>query len=266
MKMAKYAEYIFNGTNYVQVGGSEGGSVTCRLVVTATGPDNNLTLSSTFSDILSAIQSGIDVVIKYSDYIFYLEYFSSSTIWFRSSDAFANMNDNDFEGLIMQRIVVTSNSAKLTGDSKIIPLVVTGNIVTDETPAEGTYVDIDTTFLSLSNAIASKMPVEIKVNDNYGLITCFYFYEKDDEGNISFGKSMDVSESGDSRFIYLNTYNLTNFSNNADGTLRCILRNSSTALPIIPPVTTADSGKFLRVNSSGKWAAETVPNAEGGTF
>ena len=65
--MAKYAEYIFNGTNYVQVGGSEGGSVTSRLIVTATGLPNNLTLSSTFSDILSAIQSGIDVAIKYSD-------------------------------------------------------------------------------------------------------------------------------------------------------------------------------------------------------
>lgn len=263
--MAKYAEYIFNGTNYVQVGGSEGGSVTCRLVVTATGPDNNLTLSSTFSDILSAIQSGIDVVIKYSDYIFYLEYFSSSTIWFRSSDAFANMNDNDFEGLIMQRIVVTSNSAKVESYTNQIPLVVTGNIVTDETPAEGYYVDTDTTLQSLNNAIDSKMPIEIRVvDDRDGWITCFYFYEKDDHDSISFRKHMNIS--ADSRFIYLNTHNLTSFSNNADGTLRCILRNHSTALPIIPPVTTADSGKFLRVNSSGKWAAETVPNAEGGTF
>ena len=51
MKMAKYAEYIFNGTNYIQVGGSEGGSVSSRLVVTATGPSNNLTLGSTFSNI-----------------------------------------------------------------------------------------------------------------------------------------------------------------------------------------------------------------------
>lgn len=262
--MAKYAEYIFNGTNYVQVGGSEGGSVTCRLVVTATGPDNNLTLSSTFSDILSAIQSGIDVVIKYSDYIFYLEYFSSSTIWFRSSDAFANMNDNDFEGLIMQRIVVTSNSAKVESYTNQIPLVVTGNIVTDETPAEGTYVDTDTTLQSLNNAIASKMPVEIKVNESDGTITCFYFYEKDHQNTITFCSYMNIA--ADSRFIYLTNYTITPFSDNADGTLRCILRNRSTALPIIPPVTTADSGKFLRVNSSGKWAAETVPNAEGGTF
>lgn len=265
MKMAKYAEYIFNGTNYVQVGGSEGGSVTCRLVVTATGPDNNLTLSSTFSDILSAIQSGIDVVIKYSDYIFYLEYFNSSKIVFRKTDYIANMNDNGFEGVGMERIVVTSNSAKFETDIKETPLVVTGNIVTDETPAEGTYVDTDTTLQHLHDAIASKMPIEIRVvDDRDGWITYFYFYEKDDHANISFRKYMDIS--ADSRFIYLTTYFLTNFSNNADGTLRCILRNRSTALPIIPPVTTADSGKFLRVNSSGKWAAETVPNAEGGTF
>lgn len=262
--MAKYAEYIFNGTNYIQVGGSEGGSVSSRLVVTATGSANNLTLSSTFSDILSAAQSGVDVVIKYASSIYYLDYFNSRAISFRRSDTFANMSDDDFEGLIMSRIVVTSNSAKVENDTKMLPLVVTGNIITDETPAEGVYVDTDTTLQSLHNAIYSKMPIEIKVNDSHGAITCFYFYEKDDRDNIVFRKYMNISN--DSRFIYLTTYNLTNFSNNADGTLRCILRNYNTALPIIPPVTTADSGKFLRVNSSGNWAAETVPNAEGGTF
>lgn len=262
--MAKYAEYIFNGTNYVQVGGSEGGSVTCRLVVTATGASNNLTLSSTFSDILSAVQSGVDVVIKYASSIYYLDHFSSSIISFRLSDYFANMNDDDFEGLIMQRIVVTSNSAKVENDTKMIPLVVTGNIVTDETPADGTYVDTDTTLQSLNNAIASKMPVEIRVNEGNGTITCFYFYEKDHQDTITFRSYMDTA--ADSRFIYLTNFTITPFSDNADGTLRCIIRNYSTALPIIPPVTTADSGKFLRVNSSGKWAAETVPNAEGGTF
>lgn len=262
--MAKYAEYIFNGTNYIQVGGSEGGSVSSRLVVTATGPSNNLTLSSTFSDILSAAQSGVDVVINHQNRIFYLEFFNSSAIVFRKIDYIANMSDDDFEGLVMERIVVTSNSAKIETDTKITPLVVTGNIVTDETPAEGTYVDTDTTLQSLNNAVDSKMPVEIKVTDSHGAITCFYFYEKDDHNNISFRKYMNTS--ADSRFIYLTTYNLTSFSNNADGTLRCILRNSTTALPIIPPVTTSDSGKFLRVNSSGKWAAETLPNAEGSVF
>lgn len=260
--MAKYAEYIFNGTNYVQVGGSEGGSVTSRLIVTATGLPNNLTLSSTFSDILSAIQSGIDVVIKYSDYIFYLEHFNSSTIWFRQIDHFANMNDDDYEGLTSTRIVVTSDSAKITGDTKLIPLVVTGNLVTDEVPAEGYYVDTDTTLQHLQDAIDSKMPIEIRVHDSNNAIDCFYFYAKDDHDNIEFRKYMDIS--ADSR--YLTTYTITPFSNNADGTLRCILSNRNTALPIIPSVTTADSGKFLRVSSSGKWAAQAVPNAEEASF
>lgn len=258
--MAKYAEYIFNGTNYIQVGGS----VASRLVVTATGSPTNITLSSTFSDILSAAQSGVDVVINQQNRIFYLEFFNSSKIVFRKTDYIANMNDNGFEGVGMERIVVTSNSAKFETDTKETPLVVTGNIVTDETPAEGTYVDTDTTLQHLHDAIASKMPIEIRVNEGDGTITCFHFYEKDHQGTITFRSYMDTA--ADSRFIYLTNFTITPFSDNADGTLRCIIRNYSTALPIIPPVTTVDSGKFLRVNSSGKWAAETVPNAEGSAF
>lgn len=258
--MAKYAEYIFNGTNYIQVGGS----VASRLVVTATGSPTSLTLSSTFSDILSAAQSGVDVVINHQNSIFYLESFGSSFISFRRSDMFASMSDDDFESIEMEKIVVTSNSAKVENDTKMIPLVVTGHIVTDETPAEGTYVDTDTTLFSLSVAIDSKMPIEIRVNEGDGTITCFHFYEKDHQGTITFRSYMDTA--ADSRFIYLTNFTITPFSDNADGTLRCIIRNYSTALPIIPPVTTVDSGKFLRVNSSGKWAAETVPNAEGSAF
>lgn len=34
----------------------------------------------------------------------------------------------------------------------------------------------------------------------------------------------------------------------------------------LPPVTTSDSGKFLRVSSTGEWAAETISNAEEASF
>lgn len=34
----------------------------------------------------------------------------------------------------------------------------------------------------------------------------------------------------------------------------------------LPAVTEDDAGKFLRVSSSGKWAAEVIPNAEGVSF
>ena len=37
-----------------------------------------------------------------------------------------------------------------------------------------------------------------------------------------------------------------------------------TKLP--PSVTTEDAGKFMRVNSSGIWAAEAIPNAEEADF
>lgn len=35
---------------------------------------------------------------------------------------------------------------------------------------------------------------------------------------------------------------------------------------VLPAVTAADTGKFLRVSSSGSWAAETVASASGGEF
>ena len=41
---------------------------------------------------------------------------------------------------------------------------------------------------------------------------------------------------------------------------------TSTGGSDLPAVTAADAGKFLRVSSSGSWAAETVANANGGEF
>lgn len=34
----------------------------------------------------------------------------------------------------------------------------------------------------------------------------------------------------------------------------------------LPSVTAGDSGKFLRVSSTGNWTAEMIPNAEEATF
>ena len=38
------------------------------------------------------------------------------------------------------------------------------------------------------------------------------------------------------------------------------------ALSMLPTVTSSDSGKFLRVSSTGKWMAEAIARAEGASF
>lgn len=43
-------------------------------------------------------------------------------------------------------------------------------------------------------------------------------------------------------------------------------RTGGSAGGTLPVVTAADAGKFLRVSSSGSWAAETVASASGGEF
>lgn len=49
-----------------------------------------------------------------------------------------------------------------------------------------------------------------------------------------------------------------------DGTT--LVRNLPFVSDKLPEVTTSDSGKFLRVSSSGVWGAESIPNAENNTF
>ena len=256
--MAKYEEYIFNGTNYIQVGGS----VASRLVVTATGPSNNLTLSSTFSDILSAIQSGVDVVINRSNSIYYLEYFDAYKIIFRRMEYFFNAIDDNSESIHVSKIVVTSDSAKFEYDSKNIPIVLFGSVVTGESIPNGYYVDINTTLSDLTHAFSIAPIVIGVVNQNE--VTWFYSEEIDSGGHVYFNGP--CSTTSDTKYDYIHWEKLHPYKENTDGSLRCEVNYEELKFPIFPPVTTADSGKFLRVNSSGNWAAETVPNAEGSAF
>ena len=41
---------------------------------------------------------------------------------------------------------------------------------------------------------------------------------------------------------------------------------AQSALSMLPTVTSSDSGKFLRVSSTGKWMAEAIASAEGASF
>lgn len=43
-------------------------------------------------------------------------------------------------------------------------------------------------------------------------------------------------------------------------------KNGNITIVNLPAVTSEDSGKFLRVSSTGEWVAESISNAEGGNF
>ena len=43
-------------------------------------------------------------------------------------------------------------------------------------------------------------------------------------------------------------------------------KNGNVTITDLPAVTSEDSGKFLRVSSTGEWVAESISNAEGVNF
>lgn len=55
-------------------------------------------------------------------------------------------------------------------------------------------------------------------------------------------------------------------ANNAQTAADKAQTTAQSALSMLPTVTSSDSGKFLRVSSTGKWVAEAIASAEGANF
>ena len=55
-------------------------------------------------------------------------------------------------------------------------------------------------------------------------------------------------------------------ANNAQTAADKAQTTAQSALSMLPTVTSSDSGKFLRVSSTGKWVAEAIASAEGASF
>ena len=55
-------------------------------------------------------------------------------------------------------------------------------------------------------------------------------------------------------------------ANNAKTAASKAQTTADKALSMLPTVTSTDSGKFLRVSSTGKWVAEAIASAEGASF
>ena len=55
-------------------------------------------------------------------------------------------------------------------------------------------------------------------------------------------------------------------ADNAQSTADNAQTTAQSALSMFPTVTSSDSGKFLRVSSTGKWVAEAIASAEGASF
>ncbi len=55
-------------------------------------------------------------------------------------------------------------------------------------------------------------------------------------------------------------------ANNAQSTADNAQTTAQSALSMLPTVTSTDSGKFLRVSSTGKWVVEAIASAEEANF
>ena len=135
---------------------------------------------------------------------------------------------------------------------------------------EGDNNAIPTVNKAHTKATMSDYIYDTTGNDIINKFGRFWLTMEIDENNTVTIAYVDLYVDND---LYLNDSRYKDFSTVDTFTIKIYSRKNIVKkidpvyLPeMLPEVSSEDSGKFLRVNSSGKWSVENVPNAEGSEF
>ena len=123
-----------------------------------------------------------------------------------------------------------------------------------------------TTYDNIVAAYNAKTPCYAKIRpigtDYEGYVVAPLAYVDEVYGEVYFASTRMTKGNTPKELIVC--YAAIDFEGNAEGYFGIQYTLSSTD-KVLPPVTTADNGKFLRV-VNGAWSAETIPSANGGSF
>lgn len=149
-----------------------------------------------------------------------------------------------------------------SSEAFVVGFGIHGENTYDKSPTHSTT----TTYDNIVAAYNAKTPCYAKIRpigtDYEGYVVAPLAYVDEVYGEVCFA-SIRMTKGNTPKELIV-CYAAIDFEGNAEGYFGIQYTLSSTD-KVLPPVTTADNGKFLRV-VNGAWSAETIPSANGGSF